>query len=62
VNLKNGSWRTEWADHDLTNSTTAKAGATVTVPVVAAVGDDIAFSKDCSLNYRAIANKSGTAK
>jgi hypothetical protein len=62
VSLKKGSWQTAWADHDLTNTTTAKTGATVTLPVVVAVGDDLAFSKDCSLNYRAVANKSGTAK
>lgn len=62
VNLKKGFWRTEWADHDLTNTTTGKTGAPITLPVVVAVGDDIAFSKDCLLNYRAVEDKSGTAK
>jgi hypothetical protein len=62
VNLKKGSWRTDWADHDLTNTTTAKTGKPVILPVVVAIGDGIAFSTDRHMTYRAVAEKSGTAK
>jgi hypothetical protein len=62
TNLKKGSWQTPWADHELTNTTTPTAGASIVMPVVVAIGEDIAFTKDCSLTYRAVANRSGTAK
>jgi len=61
VNLKKGSWRTEWADHDLTNAPTGKAGRSVTLPVVVSVGDEVAFTKNQVMTYKATA-KSGTAK
>ncbi|HUI08060.1 MAG TPA: hypothetical protein VL486_13760 [Verrucomicrobiae bacterium] len=61
ANLKKGSWRTPWADSGLTNGT-LKAGVPVTMPVVVGVGEDSAFTNNCSLTYRAVANRSGTAK
>ena len=62
ASLKKGSWQTPWADHGLTNTTTDKIGTPVTLPIVVTVGDDLVFTKDCSLSYRAALNKSGTAK
>jgi len=62
VNLKKGSWQTPWADSGLTNAPTPKAGTPITMSVVVAMGDEIAFSTDRSMTYRAVVNKSGTAK
>jgi hypothetical protein len=62
TNLKNGSWQTAWQDSGLTNSTTPKVGQPISLPLVLAVGDGIAFTNDCPVTYRASLNKSGTAK
>ena len=62
TNLKHGSWQTAWQDSGLTNSTTLKVGAPITLPLVIAVGDNIAFTNNCPVTYRAVRNKSGTAK
>ncbi|HVM60584.1 MAG TPA: hypothetical protein VMV72_06920 [Verrucomicrobiae bacterium] len=62
TNLKNGSWQTPWLDVGITSTNTPKTGSSITIPVVLAVGDGIAFTNDHAATYRAIAGKSGTAK
>jgi hypothetical protein len=62
TDLKKGSWQTAWQDSGVTNATTPHVGSTITLPLVIAVGTDLAFTNDCPATYRAVLNKSGTAK
>jgi hypothetical protein len=60
--LKNGSWATQWETYGLSNvTTTAKAGVSVTLPVVLEIGDET-FAGEKTLLYKAKAGKSGSAK
>jgi PKD repeat protein len=61
VKLANGEWRTQWAAYGLVNSNVAKPGASVIMPVVAVIGDEVVGDKRPML-YTATLNKSGSAK
>lgn len=59
--LSRGTWRDAWAEHGLVNSDTPKSGVSVTLPVTLMINNE-AFMADKPLQYKAAANKSGTAK
>ena len=61
VRLNKGNWHDQWAAHGMVNAMIKTPGVTVTVPVVALVGDT-AFATDRPLNYTATADKAGLAK
>ena len=60
--LKNGSWRTPWADYSMINSNILKPGALVSDLPVILLLDTEAFMGTTNLHYTAKQGKSGTAK
>jgi len=61
ASMKKGSWATPWAEYGVTNATTPKEGVSVTLPVSVVIGTNT-FATEETLNYMAIADKSGTLK
>ncbi|MEI6085702.1 MAG: PKD domain-containing protein, partial [Verrucomicrobiota bacterium] len=61
ASFSKGTWRTPWATYGLTNTTNAKPGVAVTVPVILVVGSD-SFMIDRVLTYTSTKDKSGQAK
>jgi uncharacterized protein GlcG (DUF336 family) len=65
ANLKNGNWRDTWSAYGLTQEPISRPGRTVTIPVVALIGED-AYAAEQTLQYTTRGNsssvRSGTAK
>src|SRR5258706_16168100 len=61
ASFSKGTWRGPWANHGLGNTTNAKPGVAVTVPVILVVGTE-SFMKDQVLTYTSAMDKSGRAK
>ena len=61
ITLSKGSWRGLFAAAGLTNTTLAKPGRVVVMPVLLVIGNEAAAA-DRQVTYTAIVNKTGTAK
>ncbi len=59
ASLKKGSWATPWGAYGLTNATIV---TNVTLPVTLAISNDVFYSDNKTLHYKAKLGKSGSAK